>query len=91
MHSLKCLIDKKRKVRYPINKKGFSCFIEHDWGITGLTPMRRDCMARDKNKDELKDNVLEHEFREQAQESMEEVRFSHDKKQGSETDQEEQK
>lgn len=38
-------------------------------------------MARDKNKDELKDNVLEHEFREQAQESMEEVRFSNDKKQ----------
>lgn len=38
-------------------------------------------MARDKNKDELKENVLEHEFREQAQASMEEVRFSNDKKQ----------
>jgi hypothetical protein len=45
-------------------------------------------MARDKNKDELKDNVLEHEFREQAQESMEEVRFSNDKKQNGEDTQE---
>lgn len=48
-------------------------------------------MARDKNKDELKDNVLEHEFREQAQESMEEVRFSHDKEQKSDANKEEQK
>lgn len=48
-------------------------------------------MARDKNKDELKDNVLEHEFREQAQESMEEVRFSNGKKQEPETDEKEQK
>ena len=48
-------------------------------------------MARDKNKDELKDNVLEHEFREQAQESMEEVRFSNGKKQETETNEEEQK
>lgn len=48
-------------------------------------------MARDKNKDELKDNVLEHEFREQAQELMEEVRFSHDKKQETKTDIEDQK
>lgn len=38
-------------------------------------------MARDKNKDELKDNVLENEFREQAKESMEEVRFSNGKEQ----------
>lgn len=48
-------------------------------------------MARDKNKDELKDNVLEHEFREQAQESMEEVRFSHGKKQETETEEKDQK
>lgn len=48
-------------------------------------------MARDKNKDELKDNVLEHEFREQAQESMEEVRFSHGKKQETETEEKNQK
>jgi hypothetical protein len=47
-------------------------------------------MARDKNKDELKDNVLEHEFREQAQESMEEVRFSQGKKQEAETDEKDQ-
>lgn len=48
-------------------------------------------MARDKNKDELKDNVLEHEFREQAQESMEEVRFSNGKKQETETEEKDQK
>lgn len=48
-------------------------------------------MARDKNKDELKDNVLEHEFREQAQESMEEVRFSNGKKQETETAEKDQK